>query len=145
MGLEISTEYWILFDIWFEIQNISYDYRNSIFDSIFDLKVPFVICFEHFKKVPFVQHCLEMRKLGTVRVRLCVCRSCTLTSSEDDKIVVFNWHFFYSIWLSISFGGHQSYAFFSMMFSDEKHLSAIIASISGKSSKKGTNWAKNII
>ena len=97
MGLKISTEYWIfsiLFDIWFEIRNISYDYRNSIFDSIFDLKVPFVICFEHFKKVPFVQHCLEMRKLGTVRVRLCVCRSCTLTSSGDDKIVVFNWHFF---------------------------------------------------
>ena len=40
MGLKISTEYWIfsiLFDIRFEIRNISYDYRNLIFDSKFDL------------------------------------------------------------------------------------------------------------
>ena len=64
MGLEISTEYWILFDIRFEIRNISYDYRNSIFDSIFDLKVPFVICFEHFKKVPFVQDWIGYLKVA---------------------------------------------------------------------------------
>ena len=38
MGLEISTQYWILFYIQFEIQNISYDYRNSMFGLAFDFK-----------------------------------------------------------------------------------------------------------
>ena len=49
---------------------------------------------------------------------------------------LFNYWFSDSIQLSISFGEHWLYTIFSTMFSDEKHLSTIITSISGKSSKK---------
>ena len=38
--------------------------------------------------------------------------------------------------MTIGFGGQQSYKVFETMFSDEKHLSAIIALITGKSLKK---------